>query len=108
MKSDIETVIRVYNRFRKPDVAAKLLGIEDNAIVVRLSGMRPEAFLEDFKSELEQKTSSRLLVETISKDNGNRIVRFAVHSEKGPADDILEALSRYYEGAPAPKHDFED
>jgi hypothetical protein len=107
MKSSLEALIRSYNS-RQHDVTAKLLGIENNIITVRFSGMRPETFLDDFKSELEQKTNSRLLVEKVQKDNGNRIVKFAVHEEKGPADDILEALSKYYEGAPPPKHDFED
>lgn len=108
MKSRLESIIRNYNRYRKPDIAAKLLGVDGSNIIVRFSGLRPDAFLEDFRSELEERTRFRMLVENVKKDDGNRIVKFSMRDEKGPADDILDVLSKYYEGAPAPKQGHED
>ncbi|MBI2232808.1 MAG: hypothetical protein HYU56_02725 [Candidatus Aenigmarchaeota archaeon] len=108
MKSQLESIIRGYNKQKRPDITAKLLGIEKNIITVRLSGMRPDSFLDDFKNSVEEKTQSRLFVEKIKKDDGNRIVKFSIREERGPADDILDVLSKYYEGAPAPKQGHED
>lgn len=108
MKSKLESIIRGYNREKKPDVVAKLVDFQNDIFTIHLSGLRPDAFFEDFKSELEEKTRSRLLVEGVEKDDGNRIVRFSMRSKRGPADEILDMLSKYYEGAPPPKLDFED
>ena len=108
MKSQLESIIRGYNKQKRPDITAKLLGIEKNIITVRLSGMRPDSFLDDFKNNVEEKTQSRLFVEKIKRDNGNRVVEFSIREERGPADDILDVLSKYYEGAPAPKQGHED
>lgn len=108
MRSKLESVIRSYNRYRKPKVVARLLGVDNNIITVRFSGLRPEAFFDDFKSEVEEKTKSRLLVENIKRDDGNRIVKFSLHGEKGPADEILNVLSKYYEGTIPPKQGHED
>lgn len=104
----LESLIKDYNRHRKPDVMAKLLSSDSNSITVRFSGLRPEDFLDDFRSEIAEKTRSKLLLEKMEKDNGNRVVRFSVRDEKGPADDILEAISKYYEGVPPPKAGRED
>src|SRR3989338_3895923 len=108
MKSRLESIIRNYNRHRKPDVMTKLLDVTGRNVVVRFSGLRPETFFEDFRNELEEKTKSRFLVENIERDDGNRIVKFSIREERGPADDILDVLSKYYEGAPAPKQGHED
>lgn len=108
MKSQLESIIRDYNKQKRPDITAKLLDVNKNLIIVHLSGKKPDSFLEDFKSNVEEKLHSRLLVEKIKRDNGNRIVEFSIQDEKGPADEILDKLSKYYEGSPPQKLEFED
>ncbi len=108
MKSQLESIVKDYNKYKKPNVVAKLLVIEKNIITVKFSGIKPDAFLEDFKTNVEEKTNSKLFIENIKRDNGNRIVEFSIQNERGPADEILDALSKYYEGAPPHKPEAED
>ena len=101
MKSAIEDLVRNHR-------SARIVGMEKNFITVRFTGKQDEKFLENFKSELEERVNCRVLIEDMKKEKGGSVVRFSIHSDKGPADEILDRLSKYDEGAPPRKLADED
>lgn len=101
MKSDIEAFIASYNSRKKPEVSAALVEAGDSGFTVSFTGGEDGVF-EDFKAGLESAAQLRLLIEKVEKKRKTSLVKFTVH-ERGPADDILKALSGYYEGTPPAK-----
>ena len=113
IEEDVRVAIDAFNRFRRPDVEARLLNIEGQKAVVEFVGGREriDYYLNYFREKLETITDSSVKTEAVEK-NGTCVARFFIAAikkgEEDPLQTALKILDKYNEGAPASGLDFED
>lgn len=112
MEEDVRFAVDAFNRFRRPDVEARLVGIENNTVDIEFIGGREqiEHYVRYFKDKLESAGNS-VEIESIEK-NGTCTARFSVSKtgkkDEDPLQKALKIMGRYYEGAPKSRFGFED
>jgi len=113
MEDDVRVAIDSFNRFRRPNVEAKLLELENNTAIIEFLGGREQIdyYINYFKEKLESTTNSAVRIEAVEKD-GSCKVKFATNKaekeEEDPIQKALRILGKYAEGAPPQKFGFED
>ena len=111
-EEDVRFAIDSFNRFRRPDIEARIISVESKAAVIEFVGGRDQIdyYVNSFKDKLESSIGG-VKLESIEKD-GTCIARFSMHNmveENGvPLQKALKIMGKYYEGAAATKFGFED
>ncbi len=113
MEEDVRFAVDSFNRFRRPDVEARIVGIENKTAVIEFMGGRGQIdyYIKYFKDKLESAIGNSVKLESLEKD-GTCVARFSIRETKvadeDPLQKALKIMDKYYEGVPASKFGIED
>ena len=112
MENDVRFAVDSFNRFRRPHIEARIVGVENKTAIIEFVGGREQIdyYIDYFRDKLESSLGNQVKLESLEKD-GTCIARFAIHKttkeHEDPLQTALKIMDKYYEGATV-KFGFED
>jgi hypothetical protein len=113
MEEDIRIAIDTFNRFRRPDIEARLVSLDGNTAVVEFVAAAEvdiKQLADSLKHNIESATKAPVKAESKKKGKTN-MTKFTVEKdyreEENPIDRALRIMDKYNEGT-SPKFAMED
>jgi hypothetical protein len=113
MEEDVRFAVDSFNRFRRPDVEARIAKIESTMIIIEFAGglEQIDYYINFFKDKLQSVLDTDVKLESLDKGKTS-VAQFSIRKIKKEDDDplqkALKMVDKYYEGAPASKFGIED